>query len=234
MTDQIRCAQPAQQRTNAPDFITFTGVDADTNPNELLELSDDYPVEFGLLFSPKRQGIEPRYPDLRTLFWFASELPLRWAAHLCGADARAVIEAGMSPHENELAEHFQRVQINTADPNVQPSQIGNWAARINTRAILQCRGEFPRVASVDVLYDPSGGRGIAQTNWPLAVNTTFCGFAGGLGPDNVAAAVELIGRRADRYWIDMESRIRDENDRFSVARCRAVCEAVYGAPEGRA
>lgn len=225
---------PAQQRTNAPDFITFTGVDADTDPNELLELSNDYPVEFGLLFSPKRQGIEPRYPALDVLARFAGELPLRWAAHLCGADAREVIEHGTSRHWSLLERHFQRVQINTADPNVQPSQLGNWAASLDCRAILQCRGEFPRVASVDVLFDPSGGRGIVQTNWPQAKNTTFCGYAGGLGPDNVAAAVEMMGRRADRYWIDMESRIRDENDRFSVARCRAVCEAVYGAPEGRA
>ncbi len=208
-----------------PEFITFTGVDDDTNPSELVKLSDDYPVEFGLLFSPKRQGLEPRYPKLTTIEWLAEELPLRWAAHLCGDDARAWIDDDICPHD---LVNFQRVQINTARPNVQPSVIGNSAAKRNLRAILQCRGEFPRVASVDVLFDASGGRGISPNAWPLASNTTFCGYAGGLRPENVAAAVYVISQRATRYWIDMESGVRDDRDRFDLAKCRAVCEAVYG------
>jgi hypothetical protein len=41
--------------------------------------------------------------------------------------------------------------------------------------------------------------------------------------------VQIIGSRASRYWIDMESGVRDDQDKFSLAKCRAVCEAVYGA-----
>ncbi len=211
-----------------PLFITFTGVDDATDPTDLVALADDYPVEFGLLFSPKRQGIEPRYPKLSTIEWMADELPLRWAAHLCGADARDVVN-GESSHHDGLMQCFARVQINTADPAVKPSWVGDWAAKRNVRAILQCRGAFPRVASVDVLFDASGGRGIVPNEWPDAVKTTFCGFAGGLRPDNVKAAIESIQHRVSApYWIDMESGVRDENDLFSVAKCRAVCEAVYG------
>jgi hypothetical protein len=210
-----------------PEFITFTGVDDDTDPAGLVQLADDYPVEFGLLFSPKRQGLEPRYPKIETIEWLLSELPLRWAAHLCGADARSVIEVGHSQHDRLLA-NFHRVQINTTDPKAQPSLIGNWAARRNVRAILQCCGDFPRVASVDVLFDASGGRGIEAKVWPVAARTTFCGYAGGLKPENVAQAVQIIGQQGVRYWIDMESGVRDERDRFSLEKCRAVCEAVYG------
>ena len=211
---------------NLPQFITFTGVDDATDPAELVRLADDYPVEFGLLFSPKRQGIKPRYPALSTIEWLVSELPLRWAAHLCGGDARDVIERETSNHD-WLLRHFTRVQINTADPLVQPSRIGSWAAQRDVRAILQCRGPFPRVASVDVLFDASGGRGVSPAAWPSAVKATFCGFAGGLCPENVAAAVADIGARAPHYWIDMESGVRDERDQFSLAKCRAVCDAVY-------
>jgi hypothetical protein len=211
-----------------PQFITFTGVDDATDADTLVELADDYPVEFGLLFSPKRQGLEPRYPKLETIGWLVSELPLRWAAHLCGADAREVIECNTSRHDS-LLPHFTRAQINTADPSVKPSQIGNWAAERNVRAILQCRGEFPRIASVDVLFDASGGRGIVPGDWPEASKTTFCGYAGGLRPDNVTAAIEVIQHRVSSpYWIDMESGVRDERDLFSIEKCRAVCEAVYG------
>jgi phosphoribosylanthranilate isomerase len=52
------------------------------------------------------------------------------------------------------------------------------------------------------------------------------GYAGGLGPDNVEAAVGVIGAEST-YWIDMESRIR-EDDRFSLNLVEKVCVAVYG------
>ena len=224
-------AVPAQpDALRRPEFITFTGVDDSTEASHLVELACAYPVEFGVLFSPKRQGIEPRYPKLTTIAWLVTNLPaLRWAAHLCGGDARDVIEHGGSKHDNMLR-YFQRAQINTADPKVQPSLIGNWAAERNLRAILQCRGDFPRVASVDVLFDASGGRGLTPRAWPAANRTTFCGYAGGLRPENVAAAVADIGLQQVRYWLDMESGVRDEQDRFDINKCRAVCEAVYGAP----
>jgi phosphoribosylanthranilate isomerase len=135
-------------------------------------------------------------------------------------------------HCNHDLRAFQRVQINTKNPDIQASLVGNQAAKRNLRAILQCRAWFPQVASVDMLFDASGGRGISPADWPQAVNTTFCGYAGGLSPENVAQAVQIIGTRANRYWIDMESGVRDERDRFSLEKCRAVCEAVYGRPIG--
>lgn len=208
-----------------PEFITFTGVDDDTNPSELILLADDYPVEFGLLFSPKKQGIEPRYPKLSTISWLTEELPLHWSAHLCGADARAWL---LEDHCDHDLRRFRRVQINTADKNASPSLVGSQAAKRNLRGILQCRGSFPRIESVDLLFDMSGGQGMSPKDWPTSVNTTFCGYAGGLRPENVAQAIQTISTRADRYWIDMESGVRDDSDRFSVEKCRAVCEAVYG------
>lgn len=214
---------------NLPEFITFTGADDDTDPSELVMLAEDYPVEFGLLFSPTHQGVRPRYPKLPTIHRLSEDLPLRWSAHLCGGDARAWMHEDRCDHDLRA---FKRVQINTADPKVQPTLIGDQAAKRNLRAILQCRGQFPQVSGVDMLFDASGGRGISPSNWPQAVSTTFCGYAGGMSPENVAKAVQIIGTRADRYWIDMESGVRDERDRFSLEKCRAVCEAVYGRPTG--
>jgi hypothetical protein len=213
-----------------PSFITFTGVDDNTDPADLVRLADDYPVEFGLLFSPKRQGIEPRYPKLQTIEWFVDELPLRWAAHMCGTAAAAVMQHGRTQYDAVMPS-FGRAQINTNDPRalLDPSRLAWWALQHNMRAIVQCRGAFPLIFATDVLFDASGGRGIVPSDWPTAVRTTFCGYAGGLRPDNVAEAVAVIGRRADHYWIDMESGVRDADDRFSIARCREVCEAVYGA-----
>jgi phosphoribosylanthranilate isomerase len=215
-----------------PDFITFTGADDATDPSDLVALAEDYPVEFGLLISPGRQGYDPRYPTLETIEWLISELPLTFALHLCGGAAREVLAQGRSSHE-DLLNRVDRVQINTADHGVDLYSIGRWAARCNVRAILQARGEFPKIAPVDVLFDASGGRGIVPADWPYAVKSTFCGYAGGLRPENVADAVNVIGfRTGQRYWLDMESGVRDEQNRFSVKKCREVCEAVYGAPFG--
>ena len=125
--------------------------------------------------------------------------------------------------------HFDRVQINTADPNVKPALISNWAQHVEVSAILQCRGDFPEVSGVEFLFDASGGRGLAPNSWPQGMPRR-CGYAGGLNPDNVAAAVADIGTKASLYWIDMETGVRDDHDRFSIDKCQAVCEAVYGTP----
>lgn len=212
-----------------PQFITFTGVDEHTDPAGLIALSDIYPIEWGLLFSPKRQG-SGRYPPMHTIEWLVSELPLVWSAHLCGGDARSVIETGKSPHDHLLRNGFMRSQINTSDPSVQPSLIRQWADSVGVRGILQCRGDFPRLQSVDVLYDPSGGRGTPSCWWPVGIHGQLCGYAGGIGPGNAAKVVKDISDRCERYWIDMESGVRDDQDRFDLAKVRAVCEAVYEKP----
>jgi hypothetical protein len=216
-----------------PDFITFTGVDVHTSPAGLAQLLRDYPgrIEWGILFSPKRQGIEPRYPALGFVHELVREIPMAYAAHLCGGDARDVLESCQSRHD-ELLRYFARAQINTADPSVQPSLVRQWADRATVQPILQCRGPFPDVRVVDVLFDKSGGRGIENHFWPRQAPNTFCGYAGGIGPDNVAAIAQKVSDYGSRYWLDMESRIRDEHDHFSLAKCRAVCEAVYGPPAG--
>lgn len=194
----------------------------------MVELSAKYPIEWGILFSPKRQG-SGRYPSLGYIRKVIAQ-PLDFAAHLCGGDAREVIESGKSRHDSYLA-MVNRVQINTADPNIQPSLIAQWAEAVSLKGILQCRGQFPKISAVDVLFDASGGRGIVPATWPKAPAGQFVGYAGGLSPSNVAEAVSKISALANNYWIDMETGVRDANDRFDLNLCRQVCEAVYGSPQ---
>lgn len=87
------------------------------------------------------------------------------------------------------------------------------------------------MADASVLYDPSGGRGVelgcekewiipeahscrtetdAVKRFPLKV-----GYAGGIGPTNVEAIVEVLhaaGADGDASWIDMESSVRNVDD----------------------
>jgi len=216
---------------HTPQFITFTGADDYTGIDDMQALSRDYPVEFGILFSPTRQG-SGRYPSLSFVERLHSA-KLSLAAHVCGGHSRGLITTGhIEPLQSLLTSGlFNRVQVNTADAKASPAAIRDWTQAFNLLPILQSRGEdrFPESRDVTWLFDRSGGRGTLATVWPVESDTQrLVGFAGGLGPDNVADAVRTIGRANHRYYIDMESRVRDSNDHFDIGICRAVCESVYG------
>lgn len=48
------------------------------------------------------------------------------------------------------------------------------------------------------------------------------------GPLHVRVVDPFAGD-AGPYWLDMETGVRDQNDRFDLWKVRAVCELVYGA-----
>lgn len=220
-----------------PNFITFTSADDKTDIDGMRGLAAQYPIEWGILFSPSRQGNEPRYPSydfIKSLFGnHPTNQGLSLSAHLCGGHSRDVLAKAETAIDDMLYP-FERVQINTTLRGIDTIALNAWAEGISEhlQPILQCRDAFPEDHRVHWLFDASGGRGIAPAAWPdpgLPIEA-LRGYAGGLNPENVAAAVAAIGAKDDNYWIDMETGVRDENDQFSLAKCRAVCEAVYGKP----
>ncbi|KAF1046360.1 MAG: hypothetical protein GAK35_01045 [Herbaspirillum frisingense] len=212
-----------------PRFITFTGADDTTDIDAMCQLYRDYPIEWGLLFSPKRQG-QGRYPSLDFIKRLVEAHPMEYAAHLCGDYSRAVLAGQFIDHLDLINHNFARVQVNTTDPVADPYRVALYWNESLIEPILQCRGAFPLGREVSWLFDASGGRGIEPSSWPAAPAHQFVGFAGGLKPTNVGAAMKTLGAIATHFWIDMESGVRDENDRFSVDLCRQVCEVVYGKP----
>lgn len=225
-----------------PRFITFTGVDESTSIAEMIRLHEQYPIEWGVLFSKSRSSdtSEARYPGLG----FITELvnnsaPMNFSAHLCGEYARSVVRDDRCEMDGVIRDRFWRAQINTAEGNINTQFLAEWGVRNHLTPILQCRESFPPDFAVGWLFDASGGRGVEPKAWPAPRSTWHAramtkGYAGGLNPDNVAQHVAVIGERDTSYWIDMESGVRDENDLFDLARCRAVCEAVYGRGHGAA
>jgi hypothetical protein len=205
-----------------PEFITFTGADDETSVTGMRDLSASYPIEWGILFSPQRQGNEPRYPSRSAIARFEAS-GLRLAAHLCGGHSVRIMDRQAPVVPADLAT-FSRIQVNHSNPD--PARIAEFSATYGRRCIAQSRSlEFPGDERVDWLFDASGGRGMSPLFWPKHPGRPV-GYAGGLGPDNVEAAVGVIGAEST-YWIDMESRIR-EDDRFSLNLVEKVCVAVYG------
>lgn len=202
-----------------PEFVTFTGADDQTDLDEMVALSRAYPIEWGVLFSVKRQGLDPRYPAHPRRF---AGLRLRLAAHLCGLYARQVIEGQVGLLPDLRA--FERVQVNHPAPDAE--RIAEFQQSIGRQCIAQTRGAFPPSGRIEWLFDASGGRGVAPTSWPpQPLDNGRAGYAGGIGPGNVRAVLAEID--AARFWIDMESGVRT-GDRFDLEKCRRVCEAVFG------
>jgi hypothetical protein len=210
-----------------PEFITFTGADDLTDVWEMTALGLEYPIEWGVLFSAKRQGADPRYPGRTTIDAFAWNC-LRMSAHICGDYSDQIMrgESVLDGIATDLG-HFSRIQVNHVQPD--PASIvafgSGWGSM---RCIAQARDDaFPINDTVDWLFDRSGGRGTVPAAWPAHPGRgRMVGYAGGISPDNVADVVKAIGSTGP-YWIDMESGVRTDN-RFDLAKCRQVCEIVFG------
>lgn len=207
-----------------PVFITFTGLDARTDLQRAKALADAYKIEWGVLFSPERQGKDNRYPEVA----FVQEAlfaDIDLSAHLCGGYSRSIMggEAPDLPIDIDL---FDRAQVNHAAPVVNRilDVFPNWGPRF----ITQTRAtRFPADDNVDWLFDPSGGRGKTPNEWPAHPgDNRLVGYAGGIGPENVQDILKQIDCDG-RYWIDMESRIRTD-DWLDLDKVEAVCRAVYG------
>jgi hypothetical protein len=213
-----------------PAFIAFTGVDRRELLGGMVRLSARYPIEWGLLVDADRDGREMLFPGAPVREAIHSAGRLRWAAHVCGSLARAIADGPAAPPLSLAG--FQRLQVNHGFAGSTPAQVARCTAfgrAHGVRAVLQCQAAFPPDDGVDWLYDTSFGRGARPTDWPpLAPGGPFCGFSGGIGPDNVRDVLARIDAPAGvPFWIDMESGVRTDGA-FDLAKCEAVCRAVYG------
>jgi hypothetical protein len=102
----------------------------------------------------------------------------------------------------------------------------------NNKAVIQA---LAGVANHAILFDSSPGRGVSPPTWQRAMESIPCGYAGGLGPENLGQQLPRIYEAADKatFWIDLEERLRDEHDRFSMSLARKCLEIVSAEASGR-
>lgn len=227
---------------NRPTHLTITGLDNKTDLVACSELSQRYPLEWGVLLSASKQGKEPRYPNRITLdkiFWHSY---LRLSLHLCGKYARDVMSRTMS-YENftEVVlknkgnlvtlpqlnfRRAQRIQIN--HPNPDANIIGEFGRKFFCQCIAQSRSLiWPNPAEDNIcvwLYDCSGGRGIPPKEWPKHPGEDFyVGYSGGISPENLATVLLQVASPYP-YWLDVESGARTGNwlDLNKVAKMCAI------------
>ncbi|MEZ2222646.1 phosphoribosylanthranilate isomerase [Rhizobium sp. RCC_161_2] len=213
----------------APAFIAFTGLDDPKLIGDLQSLSARYPIEWGMLIDDAQEE-KPLFPDKEARKACLTAGNLRLAAHVCGVEASKIANA---PDTVSLdLTGFQRIQVNHSFSGSSPAQVDNtwrFGQRLGVRTMLQCKDAFPDETRLDWLFDTSFGSGATPKAWPtLPKNGPFCGYSGGIKPENVADVIAAISASAnDLYWIDMESGIRS-NGWLDLDKCEAVCRAVYG------
>jgi hypothetical protein len=215
-----------EERRMNLDRVTVTGADDSIDPEALIALTQKYPfVEWGILFSGSRQG-GPRYPTdkwIGQLGLLARQLP-NLCAHLCGKWVRDLVLEGESTwwhRYGPFASIFKRVQLNfhgqfhkaaKGFPRRLKSLDHDFILQhdgVNDETILKLGADLP----VFPLFDRSGGAGVLPASWPKPI-WKYQGYAGGLSPENIEDELHRILDAAgeSRIWIDVETRVRSEDD----------------------
>lgn len=221
--------------------VTITGVDESVKPYDLCRLFDQYHyVEWGLLFSASREGKEPRYPSWKwienLLERTTEQLPL--AAHLCGQYSRDAVSGPFlwAVTNSRAFQRFQRIQFNGSLPDEASfKRLRLYGSHFPLKGFVIPVHDFPSDAYRQLphlLLDNSGGRGIALGELPIPTRTTYCGYSGGLGPDNLESVLTKLTAMPgdDLFWVDMESGVRSDVDGQSVfdlqkvERCLEIAE----------
>lgn len=222
--------------------VTITGADDETDPLALQELSARYPfVEWGILIG---SNFGQRFPSIEWIHRLIkcrenSDNAMKLSLHVCGRPLRE-IASGVSHLDKALGQAlyaFQRVQLNwhgvrMADgvrANVLDAFCGldgfGWAPTlifqldgINDELYREAARRFDCVG----LLDRSHGAGIMPKEWPSRHPLICCGWAGGLGPENLEAEIPRIQVNALKsfgFWIDMETNVRtDDGQRLDLER----------------
>lgn len=224
-------------------YATMTGVDDSTSMGELMRISEKYPlVEWGFLYSPSQEGGGGRYPSLKTLHTFFQELPasVDVSLHFCGKGVTDLLDREQEATGllKAIAQRNGRVQLN----------FNSKKRSISIDALSELFEEYPETefitqlnsANLDIhekiqphynhslLFDSSGGQGILCGRWSAPIPGWHCGWAGGLGANNLLNELALIQKAATRhlFWIDMESSLRDGEDKFSTIEAERCLEKV--------
>lgn len=236
--------------------VTITGADNGTDPKELLELWNEFPfVEWGILIGSKTGFRFPGRDWISSLCAAREQtgnlMPL--ALHVCGGFLRE-IAAGKSTLEQFLGSQlyaFGRIQLNwhgeSQGPQTSENVLGAFC-RLDSgfgwdpTIIFQLdgvnddlfRGAARRFLCCG-LFDRSHGAGLIPGEWPQASTEMACGWAGGLGPENLAEELPKISEKAFavmQFWVDMETKVRSDDDSRldleKVRKCLQIAEPFVG------
>ncbi len=235
--------------------VTLTGADDSISYYRLFEISEKYPfVEWGILLSKNSEGYF-RFPTWKWIEGLITEKPptVKLSGHLCGSWVRDIIAGGIefkTAHSQSI-NGFGRFQLNFHAQQHWPhlpekfiqslfyltcldkQQVIFQIDGVNHRAYDLARSQYATQKGINAvpLFDVSGGAGILPDEWPKPMGN-YCGYAGGLSPDNLLKQIQLIQSRIRNkdgslypIWIDAETHIRSsDNSTFDTIKAETFLE----------
>lgn len=221
--------------------VTVTGADESVKPKDLIDLAKEFPfVEYGILMSKGSLMGKNRMPSFDWIDDFVDEFQNQGVAisgHVCGSWVKEIY-SGSWPF-TEIHHGFSRLtnrwQFNTHGEthnyNLYPFMaLIDELNQKNQQVIFQFDKEnnIPLKRAVDLglnvsaLFDLSHGTGILPEVWEVPQSNIYCGFAGGLSPNNVKEQIEKMRIVTEvPFWIDAETHLRSEDDKkFDLKKVR--------------
>lgn len=227
--------------------ITFTGADNTILPNELVDISKANPhTEWGILFS-KNQESSPRFPSYEWVEELAAvKGDMNLSCHLCGNWLYEVCNGNWNFLEERpvVKGMFDRIQLNFHGIHHNISEQAFVEGLLNAQQYFpegfifqfdNVNNELMNAAIKEGVlalpfFDTSHGAGVVPQSWPNLSEgiggESLCGYSGGLGPHNLKEELvkieEAVGDQT--IWVDMETRVRDEHNVFSLLKVKECIE----------
>lgn len=228
-------------------YITFTGADDLNMPKDLLKISRMYPfVEWGILLSATQEG-GLRFPSkqwMDILADLAGDSDMNLSGHLCGRWLRDLLVGAFTVPHRLGWKAFKRIQLNfhADELSINTPLFHQLLRGLNKSFIFQVDGRNEVVyrdaieAGVKAypFFDLSHGAGVLPASWDVPLDNQFCGYAGGLGPDNLKDQLKTIDKSVgDReIWVDIETQVRSNNgkefDLDKVMKCIEIVKPYVG------
>lgn len=238
-------------------YVTCSGTNETTNRYQLMNLLSIFPLaEIGVQVSAEQCLQKPgRLPWLYALSTLVTQekLGINAALHVNNGWVADLGQGIVAPELLELMRlkgidgkpFFQRIQLNFKIGREQTPdlmKLGNLITDFpQHRFVLSYNDSnkplieqlYERGREFDLLYDSSFGKGIAPSSRPAPVwPCVLQGYAGGIGPDNVALVLDEIyanWQKKPNYagvFVDAQRCLEDEDGHFDLRKCADYLRAV--------
>ena len=219
-------------------FCMIAGPDDKTEISQLIDISLENKVEWGILYRSESFCGKARFPTRRWIdnFIFQSkDKNVQKSLHLCGEGVYKFTEN--DPDIMYLAQHFDRVQLNfnakVAIKHKKLKQIINAANNSDKQIIIQHNRNNKEIMedlnkNIHILLDASGGIGKYPKRWTnIGKYGTLVGYAGGIKPSNIRRTLaSLKSISTSDFWIDLESGVRTNNE-FDIDKVKFLLKLIY-------
>jgi hypothetical protein len=223
--------------------VTLSGIDESASLRRLIDNMALMPVEVELAvqFNEAYAGTRSRFPAHRFFERFlhlADNLPdnVYTALHLSGQDAidSFITNEGFA---NDLSWDFNRCQLNVDRVAINPEALAKVINQnpdfqiivpYNTASASLCRYLLNNTLRTHILFDESGGQGRLPAIRPESFQQARAtGYGGGFNINTIEDEVRRIEQATlGRYWIDVQSGVRNSVDEFDVELAETFVKKV--------